>query len=1010
MAFFGGTSFGGLFGPAQQQSFRPQIIGIDTSLIALQVDAQIAQRQLALLSPAQRDAYSFSDRGDAVIPPWQLPEETKTLNQQIREVRALSKFIDLKDDSLDAVSSDPDKKATFALYKALENLRILADYASQDSTSVSSLERLNEQFQSGLEEVRAFLSTAELEKLDLFLGDKEYKTEAVTRLGKNQTETNGTLINKDPNAAIDGLVGDEVFTISITKNDETDDIEIDLANVTGDLSLNNISDYINTQIEALTATDDNGDDYIKHNTRFDVRRDGDTGKYSLQIDGSITEEVKLTAAVTTPTLYVASSVSQLDDEFAVTSRITEINNLDDTLTLDDVTSFAGIDYAASEIAEKVAKQEDDDLDPKIASLRDKMLADAKVDVTGDDSDDDDDDAVDNELSITNVNSDYQVNSDTKSSRVAVDSEGGIYVVGTSSGSFGHQLNVASEEDVFLTKFDSEGNVVFSRLLGVSGDADAYGITVDSEDNVIIVGKTDSELSTADVIDNDDTLNTSDAFVTKISKRGDEVFRYQLDTYGESAAYSVAVDSNDDIWVGGYTKSAISSTSGFTGGKDALVMKFSGTDGTLEDSTVFGTSGNDIVKGIAVDGNDNLVLAVEEDGNAVVYRLDTADLSDTSNNLDFGSLGTGGSIQGIAIDNDNNDVYIAGVTTNAALDAGGSAGIEGTANGGFEGFVSGISLNGQSNLKAENTTYLSTSGTDRINDVVVVDQVVYVAGSTAGTLTGETSHSSVDAFVARIDGKNGTLEDVEQFGEGLSKSAVGGLAFTTQGNSVLETLGLPTGTIEIDETLDVETQTTAREGDFFYISLDGGTKKKITLDEGDTFDDLARKLRIAGFGKIDVDVSTTSEGDKLTISTLDDGVSIDLLRGTGDRDLLERIGLTAGKLLPKNEVFGFGEDDEDNDGTDPDNLGGAFALGLGGELHIKDKATAKYVLGLFDGAISSVQRAYRSLDYNPLKALIKEGNSASGPVPQHLQNQLANFQTGLARLQSGASSPTVSLFV
>lgn len=1002
MAFFGGTSFGGLFGPAQQQSFRPQIVGIDTSLIAMSVDAQIAQRTLSSLTAEQRAAYSFGDRGDAVIPPWQLPEETKTLNQQIREVRSLTKFIDLKADDLDAVSGDKDKKATFALYKALENLRILAEYASQNTTSLSSLSRLNDQFQKGLSEVRDFLSTADLDKLDLFLGEKQYKTETTTRLGKNGTEANGSLITNDPNAAIDGLVGDEVFTVSITKSGATDDIVIDLSNVTGTLSLNNIKDYINTQIEALTILDGNGDPVPKHSTLFDVRRDGDSGRYSLQIDGTLTEEVTLSAAVSAPTLYVASAVSQLDDDFAVTSRITEINGLDGTLAVDDVTSFTGIDYAASEIKEKVAAQEEDDLDPAIASLRDKMLADAKVDVLGDTANNDT--AVDNELSITNVNSDYQVNADTAANRVAVDSQGGIYVVGTSEGSFGHQINTASGEDVFLTKFDTEGNVVFSRLLGVAGDADAYGITVDSEDNVIVVGKTDSELSTSDVID------STDAFVTKISKRGDEIFRYQLDTFGESAAYSVAVDSNNDIYVGGYTKSGISATSGFSGGQDALVLKLSGADGSLQDSSVFGTAGNDVVKGIVVDKNDNLVVAVEEGGNAKLYRLDTTNLADTSNSLDFGSLGTGGSIQGIAIDNINNDVYIAGVTTSAALDAGGTASVVGTANGGFEGFVSAVSLNGQSNLKAESTTYLSTAGTDRINDVVVVDQVVYVAGSTASAFAGETAKSSVDGFVARIDGKTGAIQDTEQFGESLSRSAVGGLAFTTKGNSVLETLGLPTGTIAIDETLDVKTQTTAKTGDFFYLSIDGGTKKKITLQEGDTFDDLARKLRIAGFGKIDVDVSSTAEGDKLTIATVDNGVSIDLLPGTGDRDLLQRIGLEPGKLLPKDEVYGLNKD-EDSDPSDPDNLGGAFGLGLGGALHIEDKATAKYVLGLLDKAINNVQRAFRSLEYDPLKEMLKNGNkTAEGTVPPYLQNQLANFQTGLARLQTGSSSPAVSLFV
>lgn len=998
-----------MFGVAQAPRFQTQIIGLSGSLISASIDSKLTQAGLLTLSAADRASINARPGDDdAVIPPWKLPEETKTLNQQVREVRELTKFIDLTEDDLKAVSDDVDTQATFAIFKALSNLRVLAEYASEDSTSSASLERLDEQFQSGLAEVRDFISTANLEKLDLFLGDKQYKTEATTRTGKNETEFNSSLITTDPDAAIAGLTGSEVFTIAITKSGTTDNISVDLSGITGTLSLNNIKDHINTQIEALLNDEATAP---KHLTRFDVQRDGTSGRYGLQIEGTLTEEVTLSAATAEPTLYVASAVSQLDEDFAITSRITELNGLSGTIAVDDTTSFTGIDYEASEIKEKVDDSDtDDDLSENVAALRDKFRSDAIKSVTGND------DATittedDNELSITNVNSDFQVNADTSANRVAVDSEGGIYVVGTSAGSFGHALNAASGEDVFLNKFDSEGNVVFSRLLGVAGDADVFGITVDSNDNVIIAGKTDSELSTSDVIDNDTTVNASDAFVVKISKRGDEVFRYQLDTYGETAAYSVAVDSNDDIFVGGYTKSGISATSGFSGGKDALILKLSGTDGSLSDSNVFGTSDNEEIKGIAVDSNNNLVVATESNGNAIVYRIDGSNLTNQTSNVDFGSLGSSGSVEGVAIDNTNGKVYISGVTTNGSLDASGSATVNGSALGNQEGFVSGLTLSGSTALSADFTTYLSTTGTDRIQDVVVNGGTVYVAGSTSGTLSGETARGSIDAFAARVNGSTGALEDVEQFGESLAKKATGGLAFTTKGNSVLETLGLPTGTIAIDETLDVQTQTSAKVGDFFYLTVDGGTKKKITLEDGDTFDDLKRKIRIAGFGKLEADITTTSEGDKLTINALDKGSTIDLLPGTGGRDLLHRIGLEPGKLLPKDEVFGLNEDEEDeSDPSDPENLGGAFALGIDGALHIRDKTTAKYVLGLLDNGVSSIQRAFRSLTFDPLKELLKNGSSTEGPVPQHLQNQLANFQTGLARLQSGSSSPAVSLFV
>ena len=1006
MAFFGSSvGFGSLFGPlnTSQDRFQPQIIGLGSSLLNTAFSSQSAIAGLRTLSAEDRAAFNFRGASDAIIPPWNLPEETKTLNQQVREVRELTNFIDLTTSDLRGLSQDVDTQATFAIFKALSNLRVLAEYASQDATSNSSLGRLNDQFQGGLSEVREFLSTASLEKLDLFLGDKEYKTEASTRTGKNSTESNHSLVTNDPTAAIAGLTGTEVFTVSITKSGVTDNIDVDLAGVTGTLSLNNIRDHINTTIEALTILDGTGNPVPKHLTRFDVQRDATTGQYGFQIEGTLTEEVKLSAAVAEPTLYVASAVSQLDDSFATTSRITELNGLSATITVDDTTSFAGIDYAATEIKEKVSKTTADTIDPELAALRDKIRLDALKDVTGNT------DATltveaDNALSLTNVNSDFQVNADTSANRVATDSEGGIYVVGTSTGSFEHQINTATTEDVFLSKFDNEGNLLFTRLLGAAGSADAYGITVDSADNVIIVGKTDSELSTSDVID------TTDAFVTKISKRGDEIFRYQLDKFGESAAYSVAVDSNDDIFVGGYTKSAISSTSGFGGGKDALILKLDGTTGALTDSNVFGTSANEVIKGIAVDANDNLVVAAESGGSAIVYRIDGTDLTNQTGSVDFGNLGTSGSLEGIAIDNTNGAVYISGVTTNAGLDAAGSATVNGSALGAQEGFVSGLTLSGATALTADFTTYLSTSGTDRIQDVVVNNGTVYVAGSTSGTLSGELKRGSVDAFAARINGTSGALEDVQQFGESLAKQATGGLAFTTQGNSVLETLGLPTGTVGIDETLDVQTQTSAKVGDFFYLTVDGGSKRKITLQEGDGFEDLKRKIRIAGFGKLSADVATTAEGSKLTITTNDNGSTIDLLPGTGDRDLLQRIGLTAGKLVPKNEALSLLNNDKNFDPSAPENLGGAFGLGLAGALNIEDKQTAKYVLGLLDGGISRIQRAFRSLTFDPLKESLKQDNKANGPVPPHLQKQLANFSSGLARLQSGSSSSSTSLFV
>ena len=81
------------------------------------------------------------------------------------------------------------------------------------------------------------------------------------------------------------------------------------------------------------------------------------------------------------------------------------------------------------------------------------------------------------------------------------------------GDFGGQINGAKLNDVFLSKYDSIGNLLWSRLLGASDDAEAFDIAIDGDDNVIIAGKTNEELIASDV------FSGTDSFVMKYSKSG-----------------------------------------------------------------------------------------------------------------------------------------------------------------------------------------------------------------------------------------------------------------------------------------------------------------------------------------------------------------------------------------------------------------------------------------------------------------------------------------------------------
>ena len=63
--------------------------------------------------------------------------------------------------------------------------------------------------------------------------------------------------------------------------------------------------------------------------------------------------------------------------------------------------------------------------------------------------------------------------------------------------------------------------------------------------------------------------------------------------------------------------------------------------------------------MASDGN--LLIAVEDGGQAILKKIDATDFATEIFSVDLGSLGLSGSISGIAVE--GNQVVIAGVTTN-----------------------------------------------------------------------------------------------------------------------------------------------------------------------------------------------------------------------------------------------------------------------------------------------------------------------------------------------------------
>src|SRR5207248_2098788 len=72
--------------------------------------------------------------------------------------------------------------------------------------------------------------------------------------------------------------------------------------------------------------------------------------------------------------------------------------------------------------------------------------------------------------------------------IALDGSGNIYVAGASLATWGSPVNAFSgDNDAFVAKLDSTGNLTWNTFLGSSGTDFGYGLAVDGSGNVYVAG-------------------------------------------------------------------------------------------------------------------------------------------------------------------------------------------------------------------------------------------------------------------------------------------------------------------------------------------------------------------------------------------------------------------------------------------------------------------------------------------------------------------------------------------
>ncbi len=319
-------------------------------------------------------------------------------------------------------------------------------------------------------------------------------------------------------------------------------------------------------------------------------------------------------------------------------------------------------------------------------------------------------------------------------KVATNSNGDVYVMGQTGGPLGFRVG---SNDVFLAKFNKDGELLWGKQFGTKGADTATDLAIDNNDRIY-------------VLSNEGPKN----FVIRKFGSGGSLIKTKSVTLNNRPGLvprAITIDSLNRL-----TVLTDWNNSGGARGIDIRLFKYTSGLNQLWQKA-YSTTDDDFAHDITTDSNNNIyltfkILAASKGAHFIKKDPDGNTLY--SRRLEYSNISWDTTPESITIDGSNN-IYIAGHT---------SGSFSGFTNAGFKDIVvfkyssSGteqwISQFDSNNYGSENSDYA--------NDIVV-NGSVYVTGSTSGNLLvgSGSSYGGADAYVAELRKGNGTIVGVDQ---------------------------------------------------------------------------------------------------------------------------------------------------------------------------------------------------------------------------------------------------------
>lgn len=430
-----------------------------------------------------------------VTPPW---KEATSRTPPPVAVGAVKRMASIIDEVRGRSTLPPDVQTSFTAYKALDRLRMLAEWAARSSTSAAERTELHNSFARGVTELQKYLAVAPSDKLTLAFATPARKAESLVLPASASTAVPGSAVSATRDAPLAGLTGMESFTLALSRPGSSDTLQLDLSATPQPPTLDSVANAFNAAIAAIPMRDAGGNVVLdaagqprpRWDTSFKVVKTG--GKWGLELATMGVEQLTLRQIGAGDALMVAAGQS--------------------VSLQPNGTALMRFDLPVSDLQRLALGS--------LSAIDDQGTAEAR---------------------LINGKAAAPVASAIAGRAMATDAHGFTYLVGTTGGSVGTQVGDGAD-DLQLTKLDARGTVIWQRGLGTAGSAEGAAISITADGEVVVAGTAQG--------DTDGAASDGDLLVARFSAAGEERFATLVRAVGSDRASAVAVGADGYIMVGG----------------------------------------------------------------------------------------------------------------------------------------------------------------------------------------------------------------------------------------------------------------------------------------------------------------------------------------------------------------------------------------------------------------------------------------------------------------------------